>query len=88
MRQGPSWPLAVQVFNTSVARRRVGKRKVLPEKELGGWDAGGPSWGLGQYLFTNLSRSIQYFNNIYSWTCAYMTWTSALLLVSILFQGS
>lgn len=49
MKQGPSWSLAVQVFNISVARGRVGKMKVF-EEGLGTWAGGGHLCGDGFYL--------------------------------------
>lgn len=64
MKQGPSWPLAVQVFNTSVVRGRIGEMKVL-EVGLGGRAGDGHLWGTA---FINQFEYIQYFKSWYGCT--------------------
>ena len=79
----PSWSLVTQVFNSSVARGKAGKIKVLPEEELGGWDGGGHLRGFGQHLSTNLPGSILYFNNIYICVCVLSHFSCARLFATL-----
>ena len=79
----PSWSLVTQVFNSSVARGKAGKIKVLPEEELGGWDGGGRLPGFGQHLSTNLPGSILYFNNIYICVCVLSHFSCARLFATL-----